>query len=101
MNVKIVTEGETGLLAGGLAAWERQLSRLVESPLLRQRLGAAGQSAALQQYGLETLAPRLADLLAPASRESGPSRRTTGRPATAAPARSPARGADPPAPGSR
>jgi glycosyltransferase involved in cell wall biosynthesis len=75
MNAEIVTEGETGLLAADLASWERQLSRLVESPGLRQQLGAAGQRAALRQYSLGRMAPRLADLLRSASKVSGPSRR--------------------------
>jgi hypothetical protein len=63
MNVEIVTEGETGLLADDLAAWERQLSRLIDSPALRQQLGAAGEQEVLQNYSLRAMAPRLASLL--------------------------------------
>jgi Glycosyl transferases group 1 len=63
MNVEIVQEGETGLLAGDLSTWEKQLSRLIESPELRRRLGAAGRHLALRQYSLGAMAPRLADLL--------------------------------------
>jgi glycosyltransferase involved in cell wall biosynthesis len=97
MNTKIVTEGETGLVAGEMAAWERQLSRLIESPLLRQRLGAAGQCAALQQYGLARMAPRLADLLARACTESRHRRRMNGREAASTASHGPSREAEPPA----
>jgi glycosyltransferase involved in cell wall biosynthesis len=75
MNVEIVTEGKTGLLAGDLSGWERQIARLVDCPALRQRLGVAGQDAALRDYSLSRMAPRLATLLtarAPAAtRRSG------------------------------
>jgi glycosyltransferase involved in cell wall biosynthesis len=65
MNQEIIVEGETGLLAGDLDAWERQLSRLIDSSELRQRLGAAGRQFVEQNYSLTSMAPRLADLLAP------------------------------------
>jgi len=63
MNSRIVTDGETGLLAADLNGWERQITRLLDSPSLRQQLGIAGQQAALQEYSLTRLAPRLAALL--------------------------------------
>jgi glycosyltransferase involved in cell wall biosynthesis len=63
MNVDIVQEGENGLLAGDLDAWERQISRLVASPELRQRLGAAGQRSVEQNYSLALMAERLAEVL--------------------------------------
>jgi len=75
MNAEIVREGKTGLLAADLAAWERQLSRLIASPGLRQQLGEAGQLTVLRHYSLGTMAPRLADLLGSTLKESAPSRR--------------------------
>jgi glycosyltransferase involved in cell wall biosynthesis len=64
MNVNIIQEGENGLLASDPDAWERQISRLVESSELRQRLGAAGQRSVEQNYSLTLMAERLADLIA-------------------------------------
>jgi glycosyltransferase involved in cell wall biosynthesis len=63
MNVDIVQEGENGLLASDPDTWERQISRLVESPELRQRLSAAGQRSVEQNYSLALMAERLAELL--------------------------------------
>ena len=63
MNVDIVQEGENGLLASDMDAWERQISRLVESPELRQRLGTAGQRSVEQNYSLTLMAERLAEVL--------------------------------------
>jgi glycosyltransferase involved in cell wall biosynthesis len=63
MNLEVIQEGENGLLAGDLDAWERQLSRLIESPELRARLGAAGRRTVEQRYSLATLVPRLAERL--------------------------------------
>jgi glycosyltransferase involved in cell wall biosynthesis len=63
MNIDIVQEGENGLLASGPDAWERQISRLVGSPELRQRLGAAGRRSVEESYSLATMAERLAELL--------------------------------------
>ena len=63
MNAAVVREGENGLLAAKLGAWERQIARLVESPELRQRLGSAGQRSVAEAYSLAVTAPRLAALL--------------------------------------
>lgn len=83
MNAQIITEGETGLLAADLPDWEQQIARLILSPALRERLGAAGREAALQDYSLERLAPRLAQLLAsgvPAPRRHTPEAGPPARP---------------------
>jgi glycosyltransferase involved in cell wall biosynthesis len=63
MNVEIIREGENGLLAGDADDWQRQISRLVDSPELSDRLGAAGRRSVEQEYSLAALAPRLAELL--------------------------------------
>jgi glycosyltransferase involved in cell wall biosynthesis len=63
MNADIIMEDENGLLADSLPDWERQLTRLIESPELRRRLGEAGRRSVEQRYSLTALAPRLADVL--------------------------------------
>ena len=45
------------------SAWEAQIARLIESPDMRERLGAAGRRTVEQRYSLTALAPRLAELL--------------------------------------
>jgi glycosyltransferase involved in cell wall biosynthesis len=59
----VIQDGANGLLAGDLDAWEQQLARLIESPELRQRLGAAGQHTVECDYSLVTVEERLAKLL--------------------------------------
>jgi glycosyltransferase involved in cell wall biosynthesis len=71
MNVDIITEGENGLLAADLDAWERQLALLIESPELRQRLGAAGRRTVEEQYSLTVMAERLTALLAAPGNSKG------------------------------
>jgi glycosyltransferase involved in cell wall biosynthesis len=71
MNATVVRDEENGLLADDLAAWERQIARLVESPEMRQRLGTAGQRSVAEAYSLAVAAPRLADLLRGAAPEPG------------------------------
>jgi glycosyltransferase involved in cell wall biosynthesis len=63
MNTDIITEGENGLLASDLHDWERQIARLLHSPELRRRLGAAGRRSVEEQYSLTVMAERLADIL--------------------------------------
>jgi glycosyltransferase involved in cell wall biosynthesis len=63
MNRDVIQKDENGLLAGDLTGWEKQVARLIESPELRQRLGAAGRQTVEERYSLAALAPRLAALL--------------------------------------
>jgi glycosyltransferase involved in cell wall biosynthesis len=63
MNTDIVTEGENGLLAGDQDAWERQITRLAESPELRQKLGTAGRQSVERGYSLAVMVERLANSL--------------------------------------
>ena len=63
VNVDIVQTGENGELAGSSADWQQALTRLVESPALRHRMGAAGRRRVEAIYSVQAQAGRLADLL--------------------------------------
>jgi len=63
VNVNIVHHGENGFLATDEAAWRDALERLIASPALRQRMGAAGRARVEAEYSLEAQVPRLADIL--------------------------------------
>jgi glycosyltransferase involved in cell wall biosynthesis len=54
---EIVVEGETGLLVapGDPAALAGALSRLVEDPALRRRLGAAGRERVRARFDLDAM----------------------------------------------
>jgi glycosyltransferase involved in cell wall biosynthesis len=94
MNVEIVQQGQTGLLAADLDDWERQLTLLVNAPDLRQRLGAGGQRAVLRDYSLARMAPRLADILRAGARTA----RRGAPEATLLPCERPSRCPPPPGP---
>jgi glycosyltransferase involved in cell wall biosynthesis len=49
-----VCDGQTGLVAADVEDWERGLDSLASDPGLRQRLGEAARSAALERFGFET-----------------------------------------------
>ena len=63
VNVNIVHHGENGLLATDEAAWRDALERLIASPALRERMGAAGRARVEAEYSLGAQVPRLADIL--------------------------------------
>jgi glycosyltransferase involved in cell wall biosynthesis len=63
VNREIVLPDETGYLASDLGQWETALSRLIESPDLRRRMGDAGRTRAVAEYSLATHGPRLIELL--------------------------------------
>jgi glycosyltransferase involved in cell wall biosynthesis len=63
VNTSIVTHGVDGLHASTEAEWVDQLSRLVEDPALRTRLGAAGRERVVGHYSVQRWAPRLIELL--------------------------------------
>ncbi|MGH7360697.1 MAG: glycosyltransferase family 4 protein, partial [Candidatus Methylomirabilales bacterium] len=56
----IVTDGESGLLVppGDAAAFRAALDRLLHSPELRARLGAAARATVVSRFGLERLGER-------------------------------------------
>lgn len=51
-NTKIIEDGENGLLANSHDAWVANLSRLIEDPELRVRLGKAGRKTVLEHYSV-------------------------------------------------
>jgi glycosyltransferase involved in cell wall biosynthesis len=58
-----IVQDETGYLASGADQWKSALSRLIDSPDLRRRMGDAGRRRAEAEYSLATHAPRLTELL--------------------------------------
>lgn len=73
VNTEIVSHGENGLLAATDDEWLDHLSRLVEDPALRARLGAAGRQTVVDRYSVQRWAPTLVELL---TRAAQPSRTT-------------------------
>ena len=63
MNTEIVRHGENGLLATTTDEWIDALSRLIEDPQLRFRMGQAGRSMVESEYSLQMQAPRLERML--------------------------------------
>lgn len=62
-NTWIVDHGSNGLLADGPEEWLRALRRLVESPELRGRLGAAGRRTVEEEYSVEANRERYLEVL--------------------------------------
>ena len=63
MNIEIVQHGENGFLATSIDEWVDALSRLIEDPQLRFRMGQAGRSMVESAYSLQMQAPRLEGML--------------------------------------
>ncbi len=66
-----VRHGETGLLAGTPAEWERMLEDLVTQPELRARLGSAARREAEQRYTVKAQGPQTAQVFAEIAQASG------------------------------
>lgn len=58
VNTAIIEDGVNGFLADRPEAWVAKLSRLIEDPMLRQRLGQAGQATVEARYSVQANAPR-------------------------------------------
>lgn len=63
VNCEIVADGENGLLASSDQEWVTALRRLLDSPDLRRRLGAAGRSTVEARYAAARHGPRIAALI--------------------------------------
>ncbi len=62
-NREILQDGIAGFFATSDDEWQKQLSRLIENPALRARMGAAGRQRIEEGYALERSAPHMIDLL--------------------------------------
>jgi glycosyltransferase involved in cell wall biosynthesis len=69
-NSDIVRDGENGFLAGDSSAWEDRLGQLIVDCSLRSRMGQAGRACVENEYSLNAQAPRLAEVLRNAGRDS-------------------------------
>ncbi len=58
MNLDIIASGKNGLFAEAHPDWVKALTRLIEKPELRERLGAQGRKTVLERYELESNAKR-------------------------------------------
>jgi len=63
VNTQIVREGQTGFLASDPAEWEARLTRLIADGALRERMGAAGRRAAVEEHSLTRAGSRLLAVL--------------------------------------
>ena len=54
VNPEIVSDGENGFLADSEDEWFEKLSRLIESPELRSKLGKAGQKTVEDRFSFNS-----------------------------------------------
>jgi glycosyltransferase involved in cell wall biosynthesis len=63
VNCQIICANENGFLASSDEEWVTALNLLLDNPVLRQQMGAAGRKKVEDHYCLKQVAPRLAKLL--------------------------------------
>jgi len=63
INQKIIRDGINGYLAGTDKEWEEKLSKLIESPQLRQEMGVSGREIAVREYSIEANTGKLISAL--------------------------------------
>ncbi|MDA7980359.1 MAG: glycosyltransferase family 4 protein [Pirellulales bacterium] len=63
MNREMVIDGKTGFLASSPEGWAQAITRLAESPDLRNKLGAAGRRFVEQNYSVNRWAKEFAALI--------------------------------------
>ena len=68
MNCEVVKEGVDGFLAGSTEEWIEKLSRLIEDPGLRKRMGQAAREKVVRDFSLKKTAVSLAQILKEAAR---------------------------------
>lgn len=54
VNTQIIRDGETGLLCDTPEQWREALARLIEDPILRQKLGKAGREHVVRFYSVDS-----------------------------------------------
>ncbi len=59
INRDLVEDGVNGFWARTPEEWEEQTSILIESPLLREKMGKEGRRKVLEEYTVQSCAPRL------------------------------------------
>lgn len=67
---QLIMHNVNGLLADNPTAWRCALTRLLDDPALRERLGMAGRATVAQSYSIQSVAPRLTDILLRAGRST-------------------------------
>ena len=60
-SVEVVRSGENGFLAAGQEQWLEHLTRLIDDPALRRRIGLAGRGTVEEQYSTKVCASRFAE----------------------------------------
>ncbi len=63
VNKDVVKDGETGFYANTPDEWVDRLSKLIEDPGLRRRMGESGREVVMKDYTIEACAPRLLEIL--------------------------------------
>jgi glycosyltransferase involved in cell wall biosynthesis len=61
-NKEIVRNGENGFLCSNDQEWFKNISTLIESAELRQRIGRAGRETVVRQYSVNSNTPRFLSL---------------------------------------
>jgi glycosyltransferase involved in cell wall biosynthesis len=62
-NRQVIAHGENGLLAATPEEWVASVSRLVDDPRLRERLGRAGRQTVVERYSKERCAAMFAEVV--------------------------------------
>lgn len=62
VNVDIVRHGVNGYLATSEEKWHQAVTKLLDDPELRWRLGSAGRERAVEEFSLAVHAPRLVEI---------------------------------------
>jgi glycosyltransferase involved in cell wall biosynthesis len=73
VNTELIQDGRNGFLASSEDEWVDRLTRLIQDPALRARLGAAGRKTIEDRYSAQLWAPRVLQILreAAATRAQG------------------------------
>lgn len=62
VNTEIIEDGVNGFLAGTNEEWVEKLTFLIESPVLRERIGKAGRQTVVERYSFESQKDRYLQL---------------------------------------
>jgi len=60
-SVEVIRDGENGFLAAGAEQWLEHLTRLVDDPALRRKIGLAGRQTVEERYSMNVCANRFAE----------------------------------------